>query len=188
MSLNRREMLRLGAVGAGGCDALVCRKLGRASVHRLCTAAGSARPAGAACAPQPTAPARHQSRPVPEGQGRARFAPLSGARPRLHRHRRFLQAVERGALPRRRSCTNGQVESYRVAHGRGSDPDHRGFLERFSNDFGSLRDFERHLHDRRLLRRQVRPFDEGPRPRLDQQQRRSARHRHPQRLVCRAAT
>jgi hypothetical protein len=32
---------------------------------------------------------------------------------------------------------NGSVDSYRVAHGRGSDPDHSGFLERFSNDFGS---------------------------------------------------
>jgi len=32
---------------------------------------------------------------------------------------------------------SGAVESYRVAHGRGSDPDHSGFVERFSNDFGS---------------------------------------------------
>jgi len=32
---------------------------------------------------------------------------------------------------------NGSVESHRVAHGRGSDPDHSGFVERFSNDFGS---------------------------------------------------
>jgi hypothetical protein len=32
---------------------------------------------------------------------------------------------------------NGTAESYRVAHGRGSDPDHSGFVERFSNDFGS---------------------------------------------------
>ncbi|WP_345168183.1 murein L,D-transpeptidase catalytic domain family protein [Sphingomonas daechungensis] len=32
---------------------------------------------------------------------------------------------------------NGTVESHLVAHGRGSDPDHSGFLERFSNDFGS---------------------------------------------------
>jgi hypothetical protein len=31
----------------------------------------------------------------------------------------------------------GSVESHRVAHGRGSDPDHSGFVERFSNDFGS---------------------------------------------------
>jgi hypothetical protein len=31
----------------------------------------------------------------------------------------------------------GEVESHRVAHGRGSDPDHSGFVERFSNNFGS---------------------------------------------------
>jgi hypothetical protein len=32
---------------------------------------------------------------------------------------------------------SGFVESYRVAHGSGSDPDHSGFLERFSNLPGS---------------------------------------------------
>jgi hypothetical protein len=32
---------------------------------------------------------------------------------------------------------SGNVEAHRVAHGRGSDPDHSGFVERFSNDFGS---------------------------------------------------
>jgi hypothetical protein len=32
---------------------------------------------------------------------------------------------------------SGNVDSYRVAHGRGSDPDHSGFVERFSNNFGS---------------------------------------------------
>jgi hypothetical protein len=32
---------------------------------------------------------------------------------------------------------SGSVESFRVAHGRGSDPDHSGFVERFSNNFGS---------------------------------------------------
>jgi hypothetical protein len=32
---------------------------------------------------------------------------------------------------------NGTVESHLVCHGRGSDPEHSGFLERFSNDFGS---------------------------------------------------
>jgi hypothetical protein len=31
----------------------------------------------------------------------------------------------------------GTAESHLVAHGRGSDPDHSGFLERFSNQFGS---------------------------------------------------
>lgn len=32
---------------------------------------------------------------------------------------------------------NGRVSSLLVAHGRGSDPDHCGWLERFSNDPGS---------------------------------------------------
>jgi hypothetical protein len=32
---------------------------------------------------------------------------------------------------------SGNVEAHRVCHGRGSDPDHSGFVERFSNDFGS---------------------------------------------------
>src|SRR4029078_1463227 len=32
---------------------------------------------------------------------------------------------------------SGEVESFRVAHGRGSDPDHSGFVERFSNDCAS---------------------------------------------------
>jgi hypothetical protein len=32
---------------------------------------------------------------------------------------------------------SGQVESFRVAHGRGSDPDHSGFVEMFSNRPGS---------------------------------------------------
>lgn len=33
---------------------------------------------------------------------------------------------------------NGQSWSYLVAHGKGSDPEHTGFLQRFSNDMGSL--------------------------------------------------
>jgi hypothetical protein len=32
---------------------------------------------------------------------------------------------------------SGKVESLLVAHGRGSDPDHSGWLRRFSNDLGS---------------------------------------------------
>jgi hypothetical protein len=32
---------------------------------------------------------------------------------------------------------SGEVQSHRVCHGRGSDPAHSGYLERFSNDFGS---------------------------------------------------
>ena len=32
---------------------------------------------------------------------------------------------------------NGTVRSFLVAHGRGSDPDHSGFLQNFSNQYGS---------------------------------------------------
>ena len=35
------------------------------------------------------------------------------------------------------NLASGQVDSFRVAHGSGSDPDHSGFVEMFSNDFGS---------------------------------------------------
>lgn len=35
------------------------------------------------------------------------------------------------------SMNEGWVTAFHVAHGRGSDPDHSGWLERFSNDFGS---------------------------------------------------
>jgi hypothetical protein len=33
---------------------------------------------------------------------------------------------------------NGTVQSFRVAHGSGSDPEHDGYLKRFSNEVGSL--------------------------------------------------
>lgn len=33
---------------------------------------------------------------------------------------------------------SGQSWSYLVAHGKGSDPEHTGYLQRFSNDMGSL--------------------------------------------------
>jgi L,D-transpeptidase catalytic domain len=35
------------------------------------------------------------------------------------------------------NLTDGSVRSYLVAHGRGSDPTHTGWLERFSNELGS---------------------------------------------------
>jgi hypothetical protein len=35
------------------------------------------------------------------------------------------------------NMNSGTVTNYHVAHGRGSDPDHSGWLERFSNDPGS---------------------------------------------------
>jgi hypothetical protein len=44
------------------------------------------------------------------------------------------------ALPRFHfaNLENGTVQSFRVAHGSGSDPEHDGYLKRFSNEVGSL--------------------------------------------------
>jgi hypothetical protein len=35
------------------------------------------------------------------------------------------------------NVASGKIDSYLVAHGRGSDPGHTGWLKRFSNEFGS---------------------------------------------------
>ena len=57
-------------------------------------------------------------------------------------HRDFI-GVANFSLPSRAarfhvvSLAEGHVSSYLVAHGRGSDPTHTGWLERFSNDPGS---------------------------------------------------
>jgi hypothetical protein len=57
-------------------------------------------------------------------------------------HRDFMGIVDFSKSSREErfhlvDLRNGQVESFRVAHGSGSDPNHNGFLDRFSNDFGS---------------------------------------------------
>jgi hypothetical protein len=57
-------------------------------------------------------------------------------------HRDFIGVAD-FSLPSRAarfhvvSLAEGHVSSYLVAHGRGSDPTHTGWLERFSNDPGS---------------------------------------------------
>ena len=68
-------------------------------------------------------------------QGGARSAPICAAR---HRSASSISPSRRASRASTSSTSlSGTVESHRVAHGRGSDPDHSGFLERFSNDFGS---------------------------------------------------
>src|SRR4029453_12729673 len=137
MSLNRREMLRLGAGAAEGL--LVSSAASSVPLPMGILAAPPvpfdklAPPAAATLAP--TAPgginpilfqkakAALDSRPWITNRdtiGIVDFARSSG-------EARFHVAH----LP------SGQVETYPVAHGRGSDPDHSGFVERFSNDFGS---------------------------------------------------
>ena len=65
----------------------------------------------------------------------------------LHRDRIALRdrfvAIDYGLHSREERLTivdvvGGWRRSYRVAHGKGSDPEHSGLLQRFSNDHGSL--------------------------------------------------
>jgi hypothetical protein len=134
MTLNRREVLRWGAVGVGGA--------------MLSSAASSGIPSLVYAPPPPP------QRPLP-----ARIFPAAPQAPAGINPQLFARA--RAALDRHRIAArdsigivdfgvgsrdprfhvvdlrSGAVESYRVAHGVGSDPGHCGFLERFSNTPGS---------------------------------------------------
>ena len=137
MSLNRREMLRLGACGAIGAIASTA-----ASSSVIPSLILPARPDPLAplvaqpvqAAPTLTAPAGID----PELFARAKAA--------LDSHQVYprdtigiVDFSKPSAEPRFHvvDLASGQVESHRVCHGRGSDPAHSGYLERFSNDFGS---------------------------------------------------
>ena len=138
MSLNRRELLRFGAMAAGGAilSSSATSQILPSVVYP--PAPGSPDPlAPLAPAPQPLVqPAPALIKPQLLERAKAalnshRIAArdsigvvdfsLSSSEPRFH-------VVD---------LMSGKVDSYRVAHGRGSDPDHSGFLERFSNNFGS---------------------------------------------------
>ena len=134
MTINRRDMLRWGTIGAGA-----------AMVSSAATPAGL--PAIIAAAPTLPPP------PVP-----AAPAVLPGINPLLlERAKAALDSqYARGAVRARDTIgvvdfsmasregrfhvvdlMNGRVDSHLVAHGRGSDPDHSGFVEKFSNTPGS---------------------------------------------------
>ena len=136
MSLNRREMLRLGAMGAAG--AILSSAASSSTVPSLL---------------MPTSPMPAAPRPTPLIQPQAPSSPLgidpqlfARAKAALDSHRIWprdtmgvVDFSQPSSDPRFHvvDIASGAVESYRVAHGRGSDPDHSGFVERFSNDFGS---------------------------------------------------
>jgi hypothetical protein len=138
MSLNRREMLRLGAIGAAGA---ILSTAGSSSVLQLVPGPQGLDP----LAPLPQAPqhAVAQAASAPAGIDPRLFAKAKAA---LDTHKVWprdtigiVDFSQPSADPRFFvvDLTSGNVESHRVAHGRGSDPDHSGFVERFSNDFGS---------------------------------------------------
>lgn len=137
MSLNRREMLRLGAAGAGGL--------------LISSAASSVPlPMGVLTAPpvklDPLAPrpAQPMSFAAPGGINPQLFQKAKAAldsRPWI-RQRDYMGVIDfaKSSADGRFHLVHlpsGQVESFAVAHGRGSDPAHSGFLEQFSNRPGS---------------------------------------------------
>jgi hypothetical protein len=136
MSLNRREMLRLGAIGAAGA---ILSTAGSSSVLQLVPGPQGLDP----LAPLPAARKIPLGATSPAGIDPRLFAKAKAA---LDTHKVWprdaigiVDFSQPSSDPRFFvvDLMSGNVESHRVAHGRGSDPDHSGFVERFSNDFGS---------------------------------------------------
>ena len=136
MSLNRREMLRFGALGAAG---LV---LSSSASSQILPSTFSLSNTGG---PDPLAPLPTLS-PAPAVPAGINPGLLARAKAALNAHQvgpRDTMGVVDFSLPSSEprfhlvNLIDGSVDSHLVAHGRGSDPDHSGFVERFSNDFGS---------------------------------------------------
>ncbi|MEO8618465.1 MAG: murein L,D-transpeptidase catalytic domain family protein [Sphingomicrobium sp.] len=135
MSLNRREILRLGAAGAGG----LLFSTAASSVGLPLT------PNGDPSSPVPGFPATPVGPSAPAGVDPALFQRAKAALD-LHRDRvRYRDTIGivdfslASAEPRFHvvDLISGRVDSFRVAHGKGSDMGHTGFLEQFSNRPGS---------------------------------------------------
>jgi len=138
VSLNRREMLRLGAYGAAG--ALISTAASSSVVGSFGLNLDRN---GDPIPPQPQPQAQVLTPSAPAGIDPQLFARAKAA---LDQHRIYARDSiviadfsKPSSEPRFHvvDLASGLVESHRVAHGRGSDPAHSGYLERFSNDFGS---------------------------------------------------
>ena len=135
-SLNRRELLRWGAVGAGAAMvSSAAASLGLPSIVY------NAPPQPVGRMPVPAAP--QSALQAPGGIDPLLFQRAKAA---LDQHRiaaRDHIAIVDFGLASRDSrfhlvdLRSGAVDSYRVTHGKGSDPAHTGFLDHFSNTPGS---------------------------------------------------
>jgi hypothetical protein len=139
VSLNRREMLRLGAYGATAAILSTA-----ASSSPLASLALSVDRNGDPLAPLPAQPQAQIVTPSsPAGIDPQLFARAKAALDQHQIYARDTIGIADFSRPSSEprfhvvDLASGQVESHRVAHGRGSDPAHSGYLERFSNDFGS---------------------------------------------------
>ena len=139
MTLNRREMLRLGAYAGAGA---ILSTAASSSVLPSLMTPKTPDPL-APFAAQQAVPAQVMASSAPAGIDPALFDRAKAA---LDQHRIYARDTigiadfsQPSSEPRFHlvDLTSGQVESHRVCHGRGSDPAHSGYVERFSNDFGS---------------------------------------------------
>ena len=80
---------------------------------------------------------------------------------------------------------SGRARALLVAHGRGSDPDHSGWLEKFSNEPGSAASSQGAYLPRISMRANM-AVPSPPWARSPKQQCRTPRHRDPRGLVCRS--
>ena len=138
ISLNRREMLRLGAAGAGGL------LLSGAASSQVLPTSPFAAPVTPTVDPLSPVPAAPTSFTAPGGINPALFSKAKAALDSRAwiQHRDFIGVAdfsESSAEPRFHvvHLPSGHVESFRVAHGSGSDPGHTGYLDHFSNRPGS---------------------------------------------------
>jgi hypothetical protein len=137
-TLNRRQMLRLGAAGAGGL------LLSGAASSQILTSSILPRPAAPTIDPLAPVPAAPKAFAAPGGISPELFSRAKAALDsrKWMRHRDFIGVADfaKGSADPRFHIVHlpsGHVESFRVAHGNGSDPGHTGFLEHFSNQPGS---------------------------------------------------
>ena len=133
MSLNRREMLRLGAVGVGG--AMLSSAASSVGLPSIVFQTPPIAPP-----PQPLIQPQFQAPPAIDPMLFQRAKAALAQHPVAARDVIGIADFSKpSSEPRFHvvDLASGAVESHLVAHGRGSDPDHSGFLERFSNDFGS---------------------------------------------------
>ena len=136
MTLNRREMLRLGAYGAAG--AIISTAASSSVLPSILTPANPGL--------NPLNPLSPPPAPVVPAITAVDAQLLARAKAALNAHR-IAPRDSMGIVDFSKASgearfhvvdlMSGRVDSHLVAHGRGSDPDHSGFLEKFSNDFGS---------------------------------------------------
>ncbi|MBA3835119.1 MAG: murein L,D-transpeptidase catalytic domain family protein [Sphingomonas sp.] len=134
MTLNRREMLRWGAVGGGA--AIVSSAAGSMGIPSIVYNAP----------PPPRVPLVPAAPQVLQAPGGINPQLFQRAKAALDTHRiaarDTMAIVDFGLASGERrfhlvDLRNGDVQTYRVTHGKGSDPSHNGFLDSFSNTPGS---------------------------------------------------